>query len=134
MKRQAAVVAATVVLAVAALFATTTSPAAASHEVEEGWISHGTMFEAVADNAPCTPEAVKEQMGEWGSFGPILCFPKPAGVTGWSLEHEWTGCTYYLVGWLFGDCLFTEDEGDYVKVWGAGGVFIVHFTLTWEHG
>ena len=126
-------------LAAAALaIGAATAPAPAAHAAggtEQGWISNGTALEEVADSAPCTPEDVKDAAGEWGKVGPILCFEKPAGTTGWTLDYEWTGCTwhYYLVVGVYGgDCLWTTDEGDYVKVWGSAGVYYLRFTLTWQ--
>ena len=141
MRRRAAMIS----LALTAVAATvgggfaTPNPASATGETEQGRITTGIGSFELAEAAPCTPstDTSTGNIGEWASEGPTVCFPKPAGVTGWDLDWEFTrGCSgywYLVAGYASGDCLFVEDEGDHVKVWGSLGITDMPFTLTWEH-
>lgn len=114
----------------------TGAPAHASGRTDTGWITNGLAVAAAGHAAPCTTDTARTVSEEWGVVGPVVCFPKPAGTTGWTIEPEDPGpCTYtyYLVVGVYGgDCLIAEDLGTYVKVWGAAGVLYRQFTIVWS--
>ena len=141
MKHLAAIAA--IALGAAATVAMPGTPAKAKENY--GWIMKGLGNEDLAAATPCTPKELYGQLNGWETVGVVACFPKPVGATSWTLDYEtldrdtedtcwWTYHEDLLhpLGEYGGTCLFTIDEGDHVKVWGASGVVWQPFDIIWH--
>lgn len=123
-------------LATTMLF-TSAGPAAARPRSDTGYMLEGVGRADVAKEAPCPSNEVRTATGEWSKVGAVLCFPKPSGVSGWRLSHDFRqGCSYSSIQPVWtGDCVFAFSQGRYLKVWGAIGANNVYkrVVVLWKY-
>lgn len=121
-------------------------PAQAASPPGHGYLVAGVGNKEAARQMPCPSYTIQHKTLGWSSqVGPVLCFTKPRGIKGYRVEHEFLdGCSAGYVGpnnatvmryatYWSGDCVFTVDEGTYVRIWGASSWRNVYkpVTLHW---
>lgn len=106
----------------------TAAPASADHMDDHGTIVGGVGSEAEAVAYPCP----KTPSGSYATTGPVVCVSKRASVWSLTWEHNGYSCSYGPGGWT-GTCIFDNDMGDYIKVWGTRGIPDTSFTVRWGH-
>lgn len=104
------------------------APASADHMDDRGTVVGGVGSEAEAVAYPCP----KTPSGSYATTGPVVCFAKRASVWSLTWEHNGYSCSYGPGGWT-GTCIFDNDMGDYIKVWGTRGIPDTSFTVRWGH-
>lgn len=143
MKHLAAIAA--IAIGAAATLAVPGTPAQATGSQDHGWIMKGLGNEDLSAATPCTPKELDGKLDGWENAGVVVCFPKPAGATSWTLHYETLGgdtedtCSWtyqvnplHPLGEYGGTCLFTIDEGDHVKVWAPSDIFFQPFDIIWQ--
>lgn len=116
-------------LGVGVMMAAPATPASADHLDDQGTVVGGVGSEAEALAYPCP----KTPGGGYAKTGPVVCVSKRASVWRLTWDHNGYACNYGPGGWS-GTCIFDNDMGDYIKVWGTRGIPDTDFTVQWGHG